>query len=98
MATIDVRRKHTMPMGDAKGKAEELARSFEAKLGIRWRWEGEGIKFDAVSGAAKGVKGEVGVTSSEIRVQIDLPLLLRPIKGVVEGKVKENLDRVVGPA
>ena len=30
------------------------------------------------------------------RVEIDLPLLLRPMKGMVEGKVTEKLDRAIG--
>lgn len=98
MATIDMRRKHSMTREQTRAKAEELARSMEEKLGIRWRWEGESIKFDTPAGAAKGTSGEVAVSDSEVRVLIDLPLLLRAIKGMVEGKVKEKLDTIVGPA
>jgi putative polyhydroxyalkanoate system protein len=97
MATIDMRRKHTMTREQTRAKAEELAKGMVEKLGIRWRWEGDAIKFDTPSGAAKGVTGEVAVSDTEVRVQIDLPFLLRAIKGVVEGKVKEKLDQIVGP-
>jgi putative polyhydroxyalkanoate system protein len=98
MATIDMRRNHSLTVGDAKLKAEEFAKSMETKLGLRWKWEGDVIRFDAPGGAAKGVSGEVGVNSREVRVQIDLPFLLRALKGTIEGKVKTKLDTLIGPA
>jgi putative polyhydroxyalkanoate system protein len=67
----------------------------EAKLGLQWRWVGDVIRFDAPSGAAKGTKGEVGVSDTSVRVQIDLPFLLRVMKGTVESKVKEKLDAIL---
>jgi len=98
MATIDIRRKHTLDKDAAKQRAEALARSMEDKLGIRWRWEGDNIKFDAPSGAAKGSNGTVSCTASEVRVEIDLPFLLRAIKGTIEGRVNEKLDELIGKA
>ena len=96
MATIDMRRKHTMSREQTREKAEELARGMQDKLGIRWQWEGDAIRFDTPAGVAKGTTGQVTVSESEVRVEIDLPFLLRAIKGMVEGKVKEKLDTIVG--
>jgi len=96
MATIDIKRNHQLGLDVAKTKAEELANGMKDKLGIQWRWDGNNIRFDAPSGAAKGAKGQVTVDASFIRVEIDLPLLLRPMKGMVEGKVTEKLDRAIG--
>jgi putative polyhydroxyalkanoate system protein len=98
MATIDIRRSHTLPIEDAKKRAEDLAKSMQEKLGIRWRWEGDNIKFDAPSGAAKGATGQVSVDASQVRVEVDLPFLLRAVKGMVEGKINEKLDQVIGKA
>jgi putative polyhydroxyalkanoate system protein len=98
MATIDIRRSHTLPKDDAKKRAEELAKSMQDKLGIRWRWEGDNIKFDAPSGAAKGATGQVSVDASQVRVEVDLPFLLRAVKGMVEGKINDKLDQVIGKA
>ena len=96
MSTIDIRRAHQLSVDDAKAKAEELAKSMEDRLGIRWHWEGQNIKFDAPSGVAKGATGTVSITASEVRVEIDLPFLLRAVKGSVEDKVKEKLDKLMG--
>jgi len=96
MATIDIRRTHQLAFPDARGKAEELARSMEAKLGIRWHWDGDRIRFDTPSGKAKGANGTVSLAGQEVHVEIDLPFLLKPLKGMVEGKVKEKLDGLLG--
>lgn len=95
MATIDITRGHKLSLDDAKKKAEDLARGMAEKFGIDWKWEGNTIRFDAPSGAAKGTKGEVAVTDKEVRVAIDLPFMLRVMKGTIEGKVKEKLDALV---
>lgn len=96
MATIDIKRSHTLDRDEARKRAEELARGMEAKLGIRWSWEGDRIKFDAPSGAAKGATGQVSVAETEVRVEVDLPFLLRAIKGTVESKINQKLDALIG--
>ena len=91
MATIDITRAHTLSKEDARKRAEDLARGLEEKLGLQWRWEGDSIRFDAPSGVAKGTKGSVEVAEKSVRVQIDLPFLLKVMKGTVESKVNEKL-------
>lgn len=98
MATIDIHRSHTLDKDEAKRRAEALARSMEDKLGIRWKWEGDNISFDAPSGMAKGAKGVVRVTPKDVSVEVDLPLLLRAAKGMVEGKINQKLDELIGKA
>ena len=95
MATIDIRRSHTVGLDTAKVKAEELARDMEAKLDMEWSWDGERIRFEAKKGAAKGTKGHVTVGDKEVRVEVDLPFLLRALKGKVSKKVTEKLDALL---
>ena len=95
MATIDIKRAHTLDLAEAKTRAAALATSMQEKLGIRWNWDGDTIKFDAPSGAAKGATGTVKVDTSQVRVEIDLPFLLRAVKGTIEGKVTEKLDKLI---
>lgn len=95
MATIDISRNHALSIDDAKKKAEELAKSMEQKLGIQWKWDGDTIRFDAQSGAAKGTKGELAVTEKNVRVAIDLPFMLRVMKGTIEEKVNEKLNAIL---
>lgn len=95
MATIDVRRTHVLPKDEAKKRAEDLARTMQQKMDLDWRWDGDRIVFEAARGAAKGTKGSVDVTEREVRVQIDLPMLLRMLKGTVESKVNEKLSQLL---
>jgi putative polyhydroxyalkanoate system protein len=92
MATIDITRTHSLSKDEARKRAEDFARGMETRFALKWRWVGDAITFDAPSGAAKGTKGEVAVTDNSVRVQIELPFLLRAIKGTIESKVNEKLD------
>ena len=67
----------------------------EERFELSWRWNGDSIVFDAPRGAAKGTKGEVDVTDSTVRVQIDLPFILRMLKGTIESKVEEKLTKLL---
>jgi putative polyhydroxyalkanoate system protein len=95
MSTIDITRAHALPLGDAKQRAEELAKSLETKFSLKWHWDGDTIRFEAPGGPAKGTKGEVAVTEKAVRVQIDLPFLLKMLKGTVEAKVEEKLKQLL---
>jgi len=98
MATIDISRAHTLEKDEARRRAEALAKSMEDKLGIRWRWEGDKIRFDAPTGAAKGATGTVHVDPRDVRVEVDLPFLLRAIRGTVEAKINQKLDDLLRKA
>jgi putative polyhydroxyalkanoate system protein len=67
----------------------------QQRFDLEWKWDGDRIVFDAPRGAAKGTKGSVNVTDRDVHVQIDLPLLLRMLKGTVESKVNEKLDQLL---
>jgi putative polyhydroxyalkanoate system protein len=95
MATIDVRRSHALSKDEAKRRAEDLAKSMQQKLDLDWRWEGDRIVFEAPRGAAKGTKGTVDVTDQDVHVQIDLPFMMRVLKGTVESKVSEKLSQLL---
>ncbi len=95
MATIDVRRTHALPKDEARKRAEDLAKSMQQRFDLDWHWEGDCIRFEAPRGAAKGTKGSVDVGDTDVRVQIDLPFLLRMMKGTVETKVNEKLAQLL---
>lgn len=94
MATIDISKAHSLSIDDAKKKAEDLAKGMESKLGLAWKWEGNTIHFNAPSGAAKGTTGTVAVSDKEVRVAVDLPFMLRVMKGTIEDKIKEKLAQL----
>ncbi len=95
MATIDITKVHSLTVEAAKAKAEDFAKSMETKLGLTWSWVGDDIKFEAPSGVAKGTKGNLSVTDKAVRVTVDLPFLLRVMKGSIEEKIHEKLNQLL---
>jgi putative polyhydroxyalkanoate system protein len=95
MSTIDVRRAHALPKEEARKRAEDLANSMKQRFELEWHWDGDRIVFDAPRGAAKGTRGSVEVGDTEVRVQIDLPFLLRMLKGTIESKVNDKLNKLL---
>lgn len=96
MATIDISRSHGLGLDTAKQRAEQLANDLKERMGIAWRWEGDAIRFSSESGPAKGVTGAVIVAASSVKVEIDLPFLLKAMKGTIAGKVEDKLTRLLG--
>ena len=95
MSTIDITRSHKLPLDQARTRAEDFAKSMETKLGLTWKWSGNTILFEAPAGAAKGTKGDVRVTEESVRVTVDLPFMLRVMKGTIESKIHEKLDQIL---
>lgn len=98
MATIDIERPHGMTKDAARARAEQLAKRLEARRGVRWCWEGTTMRLDAPGGPAKGIKGKVRVDETTVRIELDLPILLRAMKGMVESMLNEKLDHVLSKA
>lgn len=61
------------------------------------RWVSEDRALVSFSAVGRTMEGAVTVTSSAVELQLDVPLLLRPFKGialkVVEGEIQRWLDR-----
>lgn len=96
MANISIRRPNALGKAMARQKTESMAMSMEAKLGIRWHWRGDQLLFDTPRGAARGTCGTVSVDDTSVRVEIELPILLLGFRGAVEGKIYDELDRLLG--
>lgn len=94
MVSINIRRPNGLGKAVVRQKTESLAMSMEAKLGIRWRWEGDRLSFDAPRGEASGTTGTVSVDDTSVQVEIDLPLLLRAFQGALEGAIQHELGRL----
>ncbi|MBI5488998.1 MAG: polyhydroxyalkanoic acid system family protein [Deltaproteobacteria bacterium] len=98
MATIEIRRTHAMKVEDLKKKLDEMSGSLEAKYAVKGRWAGEALMILEGSGMAGGVKGRIVLDASTVSIDIDLPLMLRMMKGSIETSVARKLDKVLGAA
>jgi len=94
MATIEIRRSHSLPVAELKKQVDGMSGTLDAKYAVKGRWEGEVMILEG-SGLSRGVKGRIVLDASSILVEIDLPLLLRPMKGQVEQSVTRRLDKAL---
>lgn len=94
MASINIRGPNGLGKTVVRQKTESLAMSMEAKLGIRWHWEGDRLTFDAPRGEACGTRGSVRVDETSVQVEIDLPQLLGAFRGALEGAIQHELARL----
>ena len=96
MASIDIKRTHSLGLDTAKERVQQVAERLQSKLGVSWKWEGDNVAFHADSGMAKGVKGTIAVSDTDVHTQIDLPFLLKAMKGTIQKKVEEELKGLDG--
>jgi len=91
MASVDITREHDLGAAEARKRAEPLLEDLRSSFGVSGAWEGD--QFVITDPA----KGTLDVSDTAVRVQVDLPLFLRPMKGMVEAKINESLDETLGP-
>lgn len=86
MATIEMSRDHKLGKDEAKNRANQVLERMK-DYGIKGTWNG--YTFDITAPA----KGTFVVSDSNVRISIDLPFMLRPLKGKIESKINQEFDR-----
>ncbi len=91
MSDITIRRRHVLPIADARKAAEKVARQLEKDFDLAYEWQGHVLHF-----SRSGVEGRLHVTADEVRIDAKLGLLLGFLKGRIEAEVEQNLDKLFG--
>jgi putative polyhydroxyalkanoate system protein len=92
MAQISMRRSHDfVDQQDVRSRIEGLAEKVADRLGGSWCWEGN----EAVC-RARGAEARVGFDKDQISIDVNLPLVLRPLRGKLEAKIEEYYERYFG--
>jgi putative polyhydroxyalkanoate system protein len=89
MADIRLVRRHDLPMAEARALAERAARGL-ARYGVTSAWQDGVLRFHRA-----GIDGHVRLTASQIRVDVKLGLLLRPLKAQLAARIDQQLDRLL---
>lgn len=88
MADVDVVRSHSLGLDGARSAVEQVAQKLEDDLGVDYRWAGNTLEFDG-----EGAEGNIEVEEGVVRVSIDLPMFLQPMRSRVEAEAEKYLDR-----
>lgn len=86
MATIEVKRKHGLEKKEAKKRVTKALKGMEGKVpGLSTEWESFTCRMTAT-----GASGTITVTETHVEVAIDLALLMRPMKGMVQQMIDKS--------
>ncbi len=89
MATIDISRAHSLGKEEAKTRANQILERLKGD-GIQGAWNGDVFNIN------KPATGTFTVSDTTVHVQVDLPFLLRPLKGKIEERINGELTRALG--
>src|SRR5262249_28562448 len=88
MATIVVRRQHDLGLTKAKQLAQSVARRLKDDYGGSFGWKGNALHFERT-----GASGSVAVTKDGFEVQVELGLLLSPLRSRIEREIVAFCDQ-----
>ena len=89
MATIRIDRPHHRSQADAKALVEHIARDFEKRFDLAWRWDGDDVHF-----RRPGVSGRMHVGPANVVLEVQLGMLLAPLKPALERQMNAHLDKL----
>ena len=87
MSQIDIRRKHSRPLKEARASVERVARHIAEKFDVEYAWSGNRLDF-----SRSGVDGHIAVSAKEVHVTASLGFLLMAIRGPIEREILRYLE------
>jgi putative polyhydroxyalkanoate system protein len=87
MATIELKRDHTLGMKKARAAAQRVADEMEREFGMTSEWDGDVLRFERT-----GVHGELVVGRNHVELHAKLGFLLSAFKGRIEETIHRNFD------
>ena len=91
MASIDIRQDHDLGREGACKAVERVARQLQDDMGISYQWDGSELTFEG-----RGATGSILVSDSEVKVVVDLSILLQPIRSQIEKEIRRYLRDALG--
>jgi len=90
MSDFKLVKHHSLPIAKAKARVQKVADGLAAEYALCSEWHGNTLRFHR-----SGVDGQVHVTDSEIRLDVTLGFLLKPLRGKFIGHIERNFDKVL---
>ena len=91
MPSIDIKRKHSRPLPEARKSVERVAAHIAEKFNVECEWDGNTLNFSRI-----GVDGHIAVTAKQVHVTAHLNFLLGYLRESIEAKIHQYLDQEFG--
>jgi putative polyhydroxyalkanoate system protein len=88
MPRVKVSQSHNLSMEQARAAVDVLCAKLESKLGVKSHWEGNNLRLERT-----GVKGKLTLEPSSALIELELGMMLAPMKAQVEEEVAKQLKR-----
>ena len=89
MPDIDIKRAHNLGLKAARAAADKMAEKLGQKFGLQGDWKGNVLNFER-----PGVTGSLAVDEKDVRLTVTLGMLLKMMRGSIEGAVHEEMDKL----
>lgn len=89
MADIDIKRAHNLGLKAARAAADKMADHLGRKFGLEGDWSGNTLNFQR-----PGVNGSLAIDDKDLRLVVNLGMLLKMMRPSIEGAVNEQLDKL----
>lgn len=96
MPDISLSKKHSLTLEEAQGKIDDIINDIQSDFGnlvSSIDWNDDKTVAD-VSG--KGFNGKFKISENTVGIDVDLKFFAKPLKGKVESKIEERMERYFG--
>lgn len=91
MSKIRLERRHDLGAGRVREIAEAIATDLGNQYGGNHHWEGSVLHFDR-----PGISGRLAVDDDRLTLDMELGLLMRPLRGRIETAVARRMNELLG--
>lgn len=92
MPSIQISRRHTRSMKDARVAIEHVAEKLTQKFAVEYAWDGNTLHFERT-----GVNGNIALGRGKVDVNVQLGFLLSALRGPIEAEIHRYIERELGP-
>jgi putative polyhydroxyalkanoate system protein len=92
MPKLAISQPHRVGAEEARRRIDGLARELGDKYGLTSRWTSDTVAEVTGSGAT----GQITVEPEQVDVTLDLPFVLSPMKGRIESRIRDELQKLFG--
>ena len=89
MPKIHVEQPHSMEISEVHKKMDSTLKGLAEKYDIDINWKND----REVSLKRRGLKGSAEIQDNRVTVDLDLSFVLAPMKGKIESRLKEKLEK-----
>lgn len=86
MPNIHLKHRHALSQDEARKRVEEIAKELKRDYKMDYSWEGDLVSFHRT-----GASGFVYLGEGFIELKIKLGMLLAPLKGKIEDKIRKDI-------